>query len=170
MRANTVMEDDKKNINFVQFDRGVMKAHRELILKNSLAAAILDIFIEYMGKNNAIVCSVKALEELTGRKRTSVSTALSILKKDNWIQAIKVGNANAYVVNSAGFWTTWANGKNYSLFHASVLAAASEQDKTLENLKKIDLKKLPIIYDKEEIIIMGSEELTPPDQKDIDLN
>jgi|TARA_B100001179_G_C18591774_1_gene405049 DNA-binding transcriptional ArsR family regulator len=162
--------DERKNLNFVQFDRRVMRAHRELVRKSPLAAEILDIFIEHMGKNNAIVCSSKALEELTGKSRVTVSRAISVLRNDNWVQAVKIGNANAYVVNSAAFWSSWANGKAYSLFHASVLASASEQEQTLEQLKQVELKRMPIMYGKDERITLGYEELPPPDQQDLDLN
>lgn len=162
--------DERKNLNFVQFDRRVMRAHRELVRKSPLAAEILDIFIEHMGKNNAIVCSIKALEEITGKKRTAVSTAVGVLRNDSWVQVVKIGNSNAYVVNSAAFWSSWANGKAYSLFHASVLAAASEQDKTLEQLKNVELKRMPIMYGKDERVILGNDELPPPDQQDLDLD
>jgi hypothetical protein len=166
----TAQELERKNLNFVQFDRRVMRQHRELVRKSSIAAEILDIFIENMGRNNAIVCSSKALEELTGKTRQTISKGIRVLKDDKWVQAVKIGNANAYVVNSAAFWTTHATGKAYSLFHASVLAAASEQEETLEQLKKVDLKRMPIIYGKDERAILDNKEIPPPDQQDLDLD
>jgi len=145
-----------------------MASHRQLILKSQLGAAILDLFVEKMNTNNAIVCSYKVLEELLGRSRASIGRALRILKEDRWIQSIKIGSAHAYVINSSAFWTTHANGKQYSLFHATIIASAEEQTQTLDELKTVKLKKLNVL-EKNEIALLNNEDLPPPDQKDIDL-
>ena len=160
---------EPKNVNFVQFDRRSMASHRQLILKSQLGAAILDLFIEKMNTSNAIVCSYKVLEELTGYSRASIGRALKVLKDDKWVQSIKIGSAHAYVVNSAAFWSTYANGKQYSLFHATIIASAEEQIQTLDELKAIKLKKVNVL-EKNEIAILNNENLPPPDQRDIDLN
>jgi hypothetical protein len=159
---------EPKNVNFVQFDRRAMSSHRQLILKSQLGAAILDLFIEKMNTNNAIVCSYRVLEEITGYSRASIGRALKVLKDDNWVQSIKIGSAHAYIVNSAAFWTTYANGKQYSMFHATVIASAEEQKQSLDELKDIKLKKVPVLA-MDEVAVLSGEDLPPPDQKDINL-
>jgi len=144
MSIKDPLPEERKNLNFVQFDRRAMRQHRELIRKSPLAAEILSFLIESMDRTNAIICSYKVLQEITGYKRSSIANAIKILKDDLWIQFIKIGTANAYVVNSAAFWTTHANGKNYSYFHASVIATASEQEQTLQQLQNIKLQRIPI--------------------------
>lgn len=162
--------DERTNLNFVQFDRSVMRQHRELIRKSPLAAEILDFLIESMNKTNIVVCSYRVLEEVTGYKKRSLQYAIQLLKKNHWVQTIKIGQASAYVVNSAAFWSSYASGKEYSIFHATVIAAASEQEETLEQLKNIKLKRVPIWDRKHDIpTIDTSEELPPPDQGDLDL-
>ena len=161
--------EENKNLNFVQFNRAVMRQHRELIRKSSLAAEILSFFTESMDRTNCIVCSHKVLEEVTGYKKRSITYAIKVLKEDQWIQAIKIGTANAYVINSAAFWSSHANGKAYSKFHATILAAASEQEQTFEQLQKIELKRVPVFDTKNERVFLSDDELPPPDQKDIDL-
>jgi hypothetical protein len=160
--------DDIKNTNFVQFNRGVMAQHRQLVLKNALAASILSFFIEKMGKNNTIVCSYQVLQEITGYSRPSVARALKVLKEDRWVQAIRIGSAHAYAVNSAAFWSSWGNGKKYSVFHATVIASESEQKEAIATMEKIKLKHMPVL-DINEQAVMGAEELPPPDQKDLDV-
>lgn len=163
-------DNERKNLNFVQFDRRAMSSHRQLIRKSSLAAEILSFFTEKMNKQNALVCSYKALQELTGYSRATVARAIKVLKDDQWIQVIKIGNANAYVVNSAAFWTTAANGKKYSMFHATVIAAESEQEQLAIEMNNLKLKTIPVWDSENEIPTLGNEELPPPDQKDIDLS
>src|SRR5215216_2707402 len=95
----------EKNYNFVQISREYLKNWRGLIRKNPLSAEILMFLIEKMGRTtNAVVCSYKTLTELTGYSRTSIANSLKTLKEDNWIEAIKIGNATAYCVNERVAW------------------------------------------------------------------
>jgi hypothetical protein len=169
MSITDQLPEERKNLNFVQFSRGAMRQHRELIRKSPLAAEILDFMVESMDRSNILVCSYKVLEEITGYKRRSIAYAVKILKDDLWIQAIKIGNVTAYAVNSAAFWTTHANSKSYSIFHATVIAAASEQEQTLEQLQNVKLKRVPVWDRKNERPVLDDERLDPPDQQDLDL-
>ena len=164
----STIPDDAKNYNFVQLNRGYLKAHRALIKKYHQSAVVLDVLIEGMGKSNALVISYKTLQELTGYGRTTVATAIKVLKDDQWIQSIKIGTTNAYIVNSAAFWTTWATGRAYSKFYATVIVSESEQDVTIDQLRDVQLRSVPI-FERNERILVGTEELPPPDQTDLDL-
>jgi len=170
MAITDPLPEDKKNLNFVQFDRRVMRAHRELIRKSPLAAEILSFLTESMDRTNCLVCSYKVLQEITGYSRPAVARAIKVLKDDLWIQAIKIGNANAYLVNSAAFWTTSATGKSYSQFHATIIAAASEQEQTVQQLHNVKLKRVPVFDMKNERVFLSPDELPPPDQQDLELN
>ena len=58
-------------------------------------------------------------------------------------------------------------GQRKAVFSSTVVAHESEQEEGWDDVKK--LKALPIIYG-DERVIMGNDDLPPPDQKDIDLN
>lgn len=162
---------ERKNLNFVQFDRRSMAAHRALIRKSPLAAELLTLFAELMDRKNALVISYRAMEEITGYKRSSIGKAIKVLKEGKWVQALRVGSASAYVVNSCAFWSTWANGKSYSHFSAAVVLSAEEQKDSVEKMKSIKLQRMPIMYaDEGERPVIGNEELPPPDQQDLDLD
>ena len=93
-----------ENYNFVQLNRSYMKQMRELARRNPVAMQILFYLVEHMGKStNAVVCSYKTLCEVTDLSRTSVAKAIKHLKDDNWLDAIKIGNATAYCVNERAF-------------------------------------------------------------------
>ena len=158
------------NSNFVQLSRAYLQSWRGLIRKNPLATEILMFFIEKMGRTtNAVVCSYKTLTELTGYSRTSVANAIKTLKDDNWIDTIKVGNATAYCVNERVVWQASKTQRKYAMFSATVVASETEQDSDYHTKIKTDLKHIPFV-DKSERITLGSDQLDPPDQNDLELD
>ena len=159
----------EKNYNFVQISRGYLKNWRALIRKNPLSAEILMLLIEKMGRTtNAVVCSYKTLTELTGYSRTSIANSLKILREDNWIETVKIGNATAYCVNERVAWQASRNQRNYAIFSATIVASESEQENDFQKKSKEKLTYIPII-EKNEIVLTGNEELDPPDQLDLNL-
>jgi hypothetical protein len=162
-------QEGEKNYNFVQISRGYLKNWRALIRKNPLSAEILMFLIEKMGRTtNAVVCSYKTLTELTGYSRTSIANSLKILRDDNWIETVKIGNATAYCVNERVAWQASRNQRNYAIFSATIVASESEQENDFQKKAKEKLTYIPII-EKNEIILTGNEELDPPDQLDLNL-
>lgn len=164
---NTQVGD--KNYNFVQISRGYLKNWRALIRKNPLSAEILMFLIEKMGRTtNAVVCSYKTLTELTGYSRTSIANSLKILRDDNWMETVKIGNVTAYCVNERVAWQASRNQRNYAIFSATIVASESEQENDFQKKSKEKLTYIPII-EKNEIVLTGNEDLDPPDQLDLNL-
>jgi len=161
---------DADNYNFVQLSRGYLKQMRYLARKSPLAHEILYYFVEHMGRTtNAVVCSYKVLTEVMGVSRTSVANAIQVLKNDNWIDAVKIGNATAYCVNDRVFWQAARNQRKYAIFSATVVAAESEQPSDYHTKSKQKLTHVPFVQ-LDERITLDESELPPPDQLDIDLN
>lgn len=162
------MSGENDNYNFVQVQKGHMKQWRELIQKQPLSAEIMFYFMEVMGRNtNAVVCSYKTLQEVTGYSRPSVGRAIKTLKDMNWIDSVKVGSATAYAVNERIVWQSGKNQRRYAMFSATVVASESEQEKGFdENSHKI--KHIPFI-ERTERVIVSNDELPPPDQQELNL-
>lgn len=158
--------NEPRNVNFVQWDRRSMAAFRGLTSKNPLAAEMLIWMAEKMGRDNALVCSYETLMSITGKSRPTVARAIKVLKEDSWVQAVRIGSATAWVINSAVFWTSSAHGKQYSQFHATVIASRDEQDES--ELAKKDLLRPPM-WRSGERPVPGPQDLPPPDQKDLEL-
>lgn len=168
--GETAESQDKDNYNFVQVSRGYLKEMRKLARKSPLGHEILYYLVEHMGKTtNAVVCSYKTICETTEASRASVGRAIKILKDDNWIETVKIGNATAYCVNERAFWQAGRNQRRYAIFSATVIASESEQESNFREKAKQELTYVPIISSKERIT-MSDEALTPPDQKDLDLD
>lgn len=105
-------EKTKKNLNFVQLYKQHLMDLRRLTNKDSNALSILLIMVEKMNKQNALIISQKNLEKITGKSRTTVHRAIKVLREEQFIEVIKVGTANAYVVNANVFWQDDHSKKN----------------------------------------------------------
>lgn len=157
------------NYNFVQVSRSYLREMRGLARKSPVAHEILYYFVEHMGRTtNAVVCSRNVLAEVTGCSIATVGRAIRVLKNDNWIDTVKIGNASAYCVNERAFWQAGRNQRQYAVFSATVIAAASEQDSDFREKAKQRLTYIPVIEDSD-IAVAGKDQLPPPDQQDLDL-
>lgn len=144
-------KSQKRNFDFLQLYRSEVEQLIALGMKNSNALHILLFFAKKMDKQNAIMISQKALMGITQLSRTSVHNAIKVLKDDKFVDVVKIGTANAYVINSNVFWQTDAKLKDkISIFDAKIVAIASEQDKEyFDQYKKAKLKKVPMIQEEE---------------------
>lgn len=137
-------KEEIKNRDFIQVYRKSIIFMRNLNKIDPNALPVLLILLEKMNKQNAILISQKALSQITGKTRQTISKAIKALKEGKYIQVIKVGNANIYVVNSSIAWKN-SNNKKYQAFSAQVVADIDEQIE--ENWKNIKLKQLPMYDD-----------------------
>lgn len=159
-----------KNMDFVQVSRSELRAIADLGTKSSLSLDLLMMLAQSMNKQNAVMMSYETMEVITGKSRRQLSRAINILKADNWIQVVKIGTANAYVLNEAVFWTDRGDKRHMASFGVQVITTLEEQEKDLRDNPKIKLKRVPALVQKEERVIIGGDELPPPDQTDLDLN
>lgn len=138
----------KKNHNFVQVQKHNLKEFRRLIKENPTAAQIMFLFAEKMNRQNALMCSFKTLEQITGLSRTTLSKAINLLKKEQWIEIIKMGTANAYLINHQVFWQDTADKRDSTFtFGATLIATRSEQDPEMqkEDWKGVSLRHFPFL-------------------------
>ena len=148
--------NQKKNIDFVQLYKKELKQLRSLVKLNPTAAQILLVFVEKMNKQNAVIMSYKTLEQITKKTRQTCSKAVKDLRESKFINIIKIGNANAYVVNSNVFWSTDnAIKEKFSMFTATVVACGSDQDPDFEDWSNVKLKQIPIIYPGEQMSLIN---------------
>ena len=174
--SQTVPPDDPSeahpttdNYNFVQVSRSYLREMRGFARKSPVAHEILYYLVEHMGRTtNAVVCSRNVLAEVTGCSIATVGRAIRVLKDDNWIDTVKIGNASAYCVNERAFWQAGRNQRQYAVFSATVIAAASEQDSDFREKAKQKLTYIPVIEDSD-IAVAGKDQLPPPDQQDLDI-
>ena len=157
-----------KNMDFVQVSRSEMRAIAELGGRSKLALEVLMMFAQVMDKENAVMMSYETMASLTGKSARQLSRAISLLKNDNWISVVKIGTANAYVLNNAVFWTDKGD-KKYATFSAKIVTTLGEQEKDLRCSPDVKLRRVPSLQANERALL-DDEKLPPPDQSDLDLN
>lgn len=164
-------QEQTDNSNFVQVSREYLRDMRKLARKSPVSHEILYFLVEHMGRmTNAVVCSHKVLQEVTGVSQRTVARAVKILKDDNWIDAVKMGNSTAYCVNERAFWQAGRNQRKYAIFSATIIASETEQDSDYHEKAKHKLTHIPIVEERERISVDDTQTLPPPDQKDLDLD
>lgn len=136
------IEADKKNGNFLQLEKSNMTNMRGLISVSPKAAELLFLLAEHMNHQNALVISMKTLMQILNWSRPTISEAVRILSVDKWIQVVKIGTANAYVINSGVFWQAARNLK-LATFSAQIVANADEQVVHPDKMGKVVLRNLP---------------------------
>lgn len=162
-------DEGKDNYNFVQLNKGYLKEMRGLASKSPVGMQILFYLTEHMGRTtNAVVCSYKVLQEVTGLSRSSIANGVRVLKDDNWIDAIKIGGSTAYCINERVLWQAGRNQRRYAKFSATVIASETEQDSDYHKRAKTKLTHVPVIEDGE-FVSISNERLDPPDQDELDV-
>ncbi|MGL4874622.1 MAG: replication/maintenance protein RepL [Clostridium sp.] len=126
MRNQDDLREEEKNENFVQLYREWMPEIRWLLRNNPKAAELFLMFAEHMGSDNSIICSYQVIMEFLNISRPTVSRAIEFLKKNGFIDVLKVGTSNVYVLNHEIVWTTTNDKKKYAKMNSSVLISHKE--------------------------------------------
>ena len=126
-----------------------------------------------MNKQNAIVMSMQTLMAMTRWSRPTVSSAIKLLKDERWLQVLKIGTANAYIINNSVFWQA-SRDRKLTCFSAQIIASSFEQDDSIEDMDKLKLRHFPFAEIKEANekgaqITISPDELPPPNQAKLDL-
>jgi len=145
--------------------RGYWADIRSLSKRSPAAFQILTLLTERMNRTNAIVISQTALCQILGYGRTTIHNAVRLLEAEKWLQVVKVGTANGYVVNSKVVWRDHG-GKRYGSFYAEVIVSEVEQSRTIDQLENVELRHVSILRAGELPIDDGAD-LPPPDQRDL---
>lgn len=150
---------------WLQFEKKALKEMTKLSMASPAAMGTLMYLVNNMSRSNALVVSQQAIAEGIGGKRGTVNKAIKYLSDHNFIQIIKAGGVSVYVVNSRVAWQG-ERGARYAAFGADVIAIESEQTIDLDD--QTALHSVPVLYDGERIMV-GNENMPPPDQQELDL-
>lgn len=151
---------------WLQWDKKSMRPMQQLALKSPIAMSLLILMIDHMSRSNALMVSQKGLATKMAVTERSIRAAISLLQKMRFIDVVKVGTANVYVVNTQIAWQG-NRGHRYAHFTAEVLAFESEQVDEL-SLGKDDLIPVPRLMPNERLLVQN-EPLDPPDQQELHL-
>lgn len=146
---------------WLQTERKTHEAWARFSLKKPTASALLHYMCAFMGPQNALVVSQTVLAKRLGVSDRTIRSAVADLAADSWIQVVRLGKGKecAYVVNDRVAWGEKRENLRLSLFSATVIADAEDQ----EALDGPELRRLPALYPWEQQLPTGPGE-DPPSQ------
>lgn len=133
------------NLDFVQISRSSMPATRDFVLKYPRAFALFWYLVEQMDKENALIISRETLAELQKCSVRTITRQLEILKEEKYIDIVKSGVNNVYLINASIAWTSNGDRKQYARFRAQVIV--SEQEQNHLRTKASRIKQLNLLDD-----------------------
>ena len=111
------------------------------LVKNSPTAyRILRFLVLNMGEYGAVICSYKVMQEKLGYGHATIARAIKFLKEYEYIQVVRTGGSNVYVIDKKLHWKSWGS-YVYAEFDANVMVSASEQERVFEEKIILDLDK-----------------------------
>lgn len=132
-----VLSDDEKNGNFVQVSRQPGLQALTRLSKENPAALQLFLFItEHMDGRNALAVSRYTIAELTEKSLSTIDRSIKYLKQNGYLTVLKIGSANAYVLNSDIVWSSYANQRKYCKFEGTLMLGEYDNKEEFERLEK----------------------------------
>lgn len=125
------IKDGEKSPTFgwLMIDKKPIQALKMLAIKHPIAMGCLMHFVENMSRSNAYMASQKSIAEQLGVSTVAVKKAVAVLDTGRFVQIVKIGTANAYVVNTKVAWQG-RRGARFAHFHADLVAYENEQPKS----------------------------------------
>lgn len=121
-----LFEQERKNGNFVQFYRNNMKAVSNLAGNNPVAFQLFMFICEHMDGYNALMASYQVFMDYTGKSQSTIKRAVKYLYDNGFVDILKSGTSNVYVINHEVAWTSYGNQKKYCKFNGNILISESE--------------------------------------------
>ena len=119
-------EQEQKNYNFVQLYRDNMPEMRWLMTNHQFASSILFFILEHMDNRNALACSYSVFEDYFGKHKTTIYRNLKILEDNGFIDILKMGTSNVYLVNQDLAWTDSNSSKKFAKYDGKILVSKKE--------------------------------------------
>jgi hypothetical protein len=119
-------KENDKNVNFVQLYREHMPEVRWLMSNHSFASSLLFFILEHMDTRNALACSYEVFIDYFGKSRTTVYRAVKLLQDNGFIDVLKMGTSNVYIVNADLAWTDNNSKKKFAKYDGNILVSKKE--------------------------------------------
>lgn len=142
-----------KSQGWLQSDKGAHQAMWKLGIKHPMALSVLHFMVSKMSRGtNGVVISAAALAKQMGLAPRTVQNTIAILRDCKFVQVLKSGNVNVYIINSRVAWQG-DRGMRYASFNAQILVDESEQLQSVDDLieQGNNLMQVPVMHFNEEI-------------------
>ncbi|MEG0579029.1 MAG: replication/maintenance protein RepL [Niameybacter sp.] len=120
------LNENQRNHNFVMMYRDHMPEVRWLMKKSGIASSMLNFIMEHMDNNNALCCSYQVFIDYFDISKDTVRRCIKLLKDNGFIDVLKSGTSNVYIVNEDVAWTSYGDEKKFCKFKGNILVSATE--------------------------------------------
>jgi len=171
--ANISIPEEKRGNRiqgWLQVEKATHQKMWQFGLKKPSALSVLLFLASRLNKgSNGVIISYKAMSSTMGISELTAKRAIKDLSEAKFIQVLKSGSANIYIVNSRVAWQG-ARGARFSNFNAEITLSEKEQTRPVDELIT-EMNELPMIpvWEDDERILVGNEEIPPPDQQEMEL-
>lgn len=117
---------EDKNANFVQLYRDNMPEMRWLMTNHAFASSLLFFILEHMDNRNALACSYSVFEDYFEKSRMTIYRGIKLLQENGFIDVLKMGTSNVYLVNADLAWTDSNTTKKYAKYDGKILVSKKE--------------------------------------------
>lgn len=118
--------EKKKNHNFIQLYRDNMPELRWLMSNHNFASSLLFFILEHMDNRNALACSYSVFEDYFGKSRSTVYRAIKLLEENGFLNVLKMGTSNVYVINENLAWSDSNDKKKFAKYDGKILVSRKE--------------------------------------------
>lgn len=119
-------EEKEKNVNFIQLYKDHMTELRWLMANHSFATSLLFFILEHMDNRNALACSYAVFEDYFDKSRTTIYRGIKVLEENGFVDVLKMGTSNVYLVNENLAWTDKHTMKKYAKYDGKILVSKKE--------------------------------------------
>ena len=95
-----------------------------------------------MDNRNALACSYAVFEDYFGKSRSTVYRAVKLLEENGFLNVLKMGTSNVYVVNEDLAWTDGNDKKKFAKYDGKILVSKRKTRTLNTKANLINLKPL----------------------------
>lgn len=169
--SNVTLPDGRgQQQGWLQVDKKVHQKMWQFGLKHPSALSVLHFLTSRLHRGtNGVVMSYAAMAAAMGISDRTVKNAIIALSDARFIQILKSGKSNVYIINSQVAWQG-NRGARFAAFNAEIVVAESEQNFPVDTLieQGKQLLNVPQLFEGERYLV-GNEEVPPPDQQELEL-
>lgn len=164
--AEPALSDDPRGNRaqgWVQTEKKAHQAMWKLGVKHPMALSVLHFMVSRLNRGtNGVVISANALAQQMGISTRTVQSTIAVLRDCKFVQVLKTGNTNIYIINSQIAWQG-ERGSRFASFNAEILIHENEQEKPVDELIAEASEQLPVpVMEFDEQIDLGPAEVVPP--------
>lgn len=152
----TLPQDDdrgNKTQGWLQSDKAAHQAMWKLGIQHPMALSVLHFMVSKLSRGtNGVVMSAAAIAKQMGISQRTVQNTIVVLRDCKFVQVLKSGNANVYIINSRVAWQG-ERGARFASFNAQILVDESEQAQQVDELisQAEEMLPVPLMHFNEEI-------------------